>query len=333
MASVYYVDVTTGNDTDDGSTELLAWATLAKAADTATTIGDKVWVKASASYVVQDGANDCVMQITNTGSNSLPIIYEGYTDTPGDNGVVTIDADANTLASPVACTTSLETHYSFTNFRFTGGSNDGFNGNGTVVGFIKFVNCRFDNNDVHGLNANGYITARNCQFDANGTSGVTLAAHLNNFTGCKIFGNGAGMSMGRSTVIGCLLYDNGGSVNLNFTSYGCIVMNNTIDGDNVANSVGIRLDANIYGISTVMNNILFDLAFGVDSDYIVANGGTENWDYNLYYDNVDDYENNNCEGPNDVSGTGDPFTASATRDYTLKSGSEAIDAGFDLGKF
>ena len=92
MASVYYVDVTTGNDTDDGSTELLAWATLAKAADTATTIGDKVWVKASASYVVQDGANDCVMQITNTGSNSLPIIYEGYTDTPGDNGVVTIDA-------------------------------------------------------------------------------------------------------------------------------------------------------------------------------------------------------------------------------------------------
>ena len=80
---IYYVDVTSGADGDSGLTEALAFQTLAKAADMIDD-GDYVFVKASASYIVQDGATGAVMEIDDAGTTSALMIFEGYSTTPGD---------------------------------------------------------------------------------------------------------------------------------------------------------------------------------------------------------------------------------------------------------
>ena len=86
--ATYYVDVANGDDGNDGSTEALAWQTLSKAADMVAA-GDTVYVQATGSYVVQDGANDCVMYCTTAGTISQPITLIGYTTTITEYGIVT----------------------------------------------------------------------------------------------------------------------------------------------------------------------------------------------------------------------------------------------------
>lgn len=71
-----YVDVATGNDSDNGTTEALAWKTLSKAMSTATD-GTTVWIKAgnygNENIVLSDG-----------GTVSAPIKFIGYKSTIGD---------------------------------------------------------------------------------------------------------------------------------------------------------------------------------------------------------------------------------------------------------
>ncbi len=75
-----------------------------------------------------------------------------------------------------------------------------------------------------------------------------------------------------------------------------------------------------------MNNIFFDLNEGVTNvnPTILARG------YNLFFSCNTDYADF-TNASTDVTGTSDPFTNSGTRDYTLKTGSEALDAGIDAG--
>lgn len=326
--TTYFVDVTSGDDSDTGLTEALAWQTLSKAADTAVG-GDFVWVKGSASYVVQDGANDCIMQVTVAGGSTTLVEYEGYTTTTGDGGTATLDANTNTLASAVK-TTLTSTRYGFTNFRFTGGSADGFDANGTTGDRIYFENCQFDNNDGWGFQGDDFINFYKCTFNNNGTGGMDMDDG-GVIIGCKIYSNsgGNGISVINSAIIiNNIFYDNGANINIRCQASGCVVFGNVIDGDNVASSVGILFDGSNQGYGSVMNNILFDLDIGVDDDF--AAGGTSVWDHNLYF-SVNTKYTNQTQGDNDVAGTEDPFTNSGTRDYTLKSASEAIDKGFDHG--
>ena len=129
--ATYYVDVTSGDDGDTGLSEVLAWQNLHHAGDNVVA-GDTIHVKGSAPYVVEDGSNDCVLQITMAGGIVTPINWKAYTSTPGDGGIVTINALTNTLASAVKTAIGGAVYNTFEGFRFTGGSADGFDANGNT---------------------------------------------------------------------------------------------------------------------------------------------------------------------------------------------------------
>ena len=86
-------------------------------------------------------------------------------------------------------------------------------------------------------------------------------------------------------------------------------------------------DADGYGLIAI-NNILYDLATGISRGGTV--GENQFVDYNLFYSCTADYSNIPA-GAHDVTGTSDPFTDSGARNYTLKSGSEALAKGMDAG--
>ena len=325
----YHVDVTTGDNGDTGLTEALAWQTLEYAMATAGTGGHKIWVKGSASYVVQDGANDCVLYVDGAGTVTAPTVWEGYTTTKGDGGVVTIDANTNTLASAVIISISGDAYHVFKHFRFTGGSGDGLDAAAADHVVCKY--CRFDNNDGSGADVDSYCTMHGCLADSNGDVGLDIylygIAH-----NCIVHSNtNNGITVLRGAVGSCLSYENGGSGdsqiycngNLYGTSYivGC-----TTDGGNVSGTRGCNVDSSA-ATTVLANNIMFDCGYGAYGGS--ALGELYTADGNLYYSNDTD-RNNVTAGDNDVSGSSDPFTNSAGNDYTLKSGSEAIDAGIDI---
>jgi hypothetical protein len=108
--ATYYVSAATGSDADSGLTEALAWLTVDKAMNTVTA-GDKVWVKADGNYAE-------LVTIDTAGTATTPIVFEGYTTTPGDGGRATITgsgARANCMVSSLTAGTHV--YYIFKNFR------------------------------------------------------------------------------------------------------------------------------------------------------------------------------------------------------------------------
>lgn len=213
MAGPYYVDVTTGNDLDDGLSEGNAFETLEQAADTVGIVSQaeaKVWVKASAAYEVEDGANDCNLEITTVGTTLIPVVWEGYKDTPGDGGIVKINADpvGDQYANAVKTSIGGAVFNVFINFDFQGGSSHGFNANGGVDDNITFKNCRFYNNGGAGILADNDIHFFNCI--ASNNTGIGFACDVNTyFVACIAHTNTIGFE---STSVGhgynCLAYGN-----------------------------------------------------------------------------------------------------------------------------
>ena len=132
MAGPYYVDVAVGHDANAGTSEGAgnAWASWRKAADTVVA-GDHVHVKASGVYSAADGENDCICLIDTPGTLNTPIVWEGYYATPGDGGIVTLDADVNTLANAIRTDMGGgNVFHVFKGFVMTGATSHGFNGGG-----------------------------------------------------------------------------------------------------------------------------------------------------------------------------------------------------------
>ena len=79
LGNVYYVSAT-GNDTNSGTSEAQAWRTIGYAASGSSPVqaGDIVYIKAG-NY----GAEN--VEIQKSGTSELPILFEGYQNTPGDN--------------------------------------------------------------------------------------------------------------------------------------------------------------------------------------------------------------------------------------------------------
>ncbi len=325
MAGPYYVDITTGNDLDDGLSEGNAFATLEKAADTIAS-NEICHVKGSANYVVQDGANDCVMQITTPGASAAEmIIWRGYTNTPGDGGTVTIDADANTLASAVKTAIGGFVFNKFENFRFTGGSGNGFDGNGVTDDGIYFENCQFDNNDGWGFQGDNGIYFIKCTLNINGSGNSDPDSAW--YIGVKSY-TSTGTGLRGELFIWCLSYDMGANNHLIANTAGLLLaLNNTIDGENAANSIGIFNDS-ASGSVYALNNALHDLAEGIKSDNTRTDVHIS--DYNLFNSNGAD-RTNIPVGPNDVAAV-PGFENEGARNYAPGTGSALIGAAFDVGE-
>lgn len=330
--TTYYVDAANGHDDSTGTSEAGAWASLSKAADTATTAGDLVYVQGGTSYTAQDGANGCVLYIDSAGVVNNPIVYEGYTTTPGDNGVATLNAGTNTLASAVKTAISGAVYYVFKNLRFTGGSGDGFDANGETDDSCAFYDCQFDTNSGWGMQGDNYYLFVRCIFNNNTVGGLDLDSY-NRFLTCKVYSNtGHGLYTASSnSFVFNVFYDNGDGAGADYharTAGYSSFIGNSFDGDNKAGSVGIKQDTPSTSVEIHTNNIFYDLAVGIEAD---GNAKEMSYnDHNFFYSNGTDRTNVDV-GDNDVTGSGDPFTASATRDYTLKADSEALAEGMDGG--
>jgi len=322
MAGPYYVDVTTGDDGDTGLSEALAFATLGFAANTIAA-GEICYVKASASYTADDPdtATTC-WEVTTVGTATTPIVWEGYTTTPGDGGVVTVDAqDTNTSALLISGT---EGKYNvFKNFHFTQADGTGVSGAG--MDHLVFKNCRSSNNAGDGFNIDNYNSLEGCLADTNTSIGFNVDS-LNYMVCCVAHTNtSTGFSTDGQCYVNCMSYNNGTQCFFAESAYGQICVGCTFDGDNSV------IGANFRGTSPkiIVNCIFYDCSTG-----IISNNDNGEWVIsrnNLFYSNGTD-RTNWLTGEGDVSGSSDPFTDSAGRDYSLKSGSEAIDAGYDASQ-
>ena len=296
--------------------------------------GDNVYVKAG-TYDVDDSTSSSVMDIDVAGTDTTLIEWIAYTTTIGDFSIgdaqpAIIDASTNTLTNAMQSTTIAGSVYNnFTGFRFTGGSSHGVN-HGSSGDAVTHHGCKFDTNGGRGMSGDDVIYLVGCEFTGNTTnsfdvdnSGATIA--------CLFHNESSPVTQSQSSPIflSNLFYNNGNGANIRFTSGSATIVGNAIDGDNQAASIGVQSSGSATYLGALYNNIFFDLNEGVDftnvgSEFARARG------YNLFFSCNTDYVTL-ANAPSDISGTSDPFTDSAARDYTLKTGSEALDAGLDQG--
>lgn len=325
--TTYYLDVTTGNDGDDGLSEGNAWQTFEKAT-TSTVAGDTVFVKASASYTAEDttgGGTDSVwnLKTAGVGTESNPVLWFGYSTTITESvaGIVTIDASSNTLANCLdQATGSVNLYHTVVNFRFTGAS-----GVGALVDTadrISFENCRFDNNGSHGVSLDNFNTFFLCQADNNSGAGYDVDQETY-FVNCESFANGNDGFIGifEATAINCVSYDNTG-YQIDFGLRHNSVINCTVDGNN-STQHGIR---NLGLPAIVSNCIVFDC-----DDGITGTSGAENGQIsrnNISFSNTANFSNWTTHASDIFE---DPLF-DVSLPYRLQSGSPALAAGIDAGE-
>lgn len=329
----YYVDTAVGNDSNAGTSEGSgnAWATIQKAADTVVA-GDTVYIKASGNY------NETVTETTNA-TFASPIVYEGYSSTTGDNGMITIDGQStrtNCLVPPA----SAGIHMMFKNIRFTGATGDGASMASGVN--YTFVNCRFDNNGGAGVGSFNTSDCHfiNCQFDNN--TGVGLNTNTN--TGVALsefFGNGGTAQLTINTMCDYfyrnIVYDPGGSqtilADLSNTNF-CV--GNIFDGANIGNITLCKIESDID--SMFVDNIFYD----GDDAVLCGTSVTESallFAYNLVnsMSGIAGVTDNGTDHITDFpmdheTVTSAPvFTDEAGGDYTPGDSSPVLDAGMPIG--
>lgn len=323
--TIYYVDGAVGNDGNLGTSEGAgnAWATIGHAM-TQVVAGDKVWVKASATY------NETV-DITIGGVNNNWIEFEGYLATTGDKGKVTWDGTG--FNNCLTDTTSFA-YYVFKNFLFTLATFAGVQ----LSSAFWFVNCSFNNNGGGGIITSSYVSYLNCESKNNGQSGMILGS-TNNVVGCEVANNtqiGINVSGSLNTLIyKTLIYGNSNTSDTitQLNDFATIIAC-TIDG-NATTGTLIKWTGTGDYPGQVMDNILYN------GNYAVAwtGFGIEEAVAPVVYNLI----NNMTTGDYDIPANSSPligygsvsgapnFTNPGTGDYTLDTGSVAIDTGIVPG--
>jgi hypothetical protein len=325
------VDTVTVDPTPTGGTSGLTWAiggAFATIDKSMNVVADKdtVYVKATATY-------DENADVVTAGSLTGGITYEGYTTTPGDNGKpVWKNSSGNALTDTVTFG-----YYIFKNFDFDGSSSIGVN----IGSAYKFINCDFQNNGGTGCIGSSYINFIRCTSKSNSGNGFQPTG-----SGCKVVGCVIGDNTFRginfnssiaSIVYKTVIYggNSGGSGEgiLNCGDWMSII-GCTIDGDGTSSDL-ISFATNEYP-KLICDNILYDGGWGID---MMSTVGGEEWaafvGYNLVNSNSNgDYTYSTDANP--IVGFGDvtsapSFTDEANDDYTLATGSAAIDSGISPG--
>ena len=323
-----------GAGSHDGTSAANAWtmaeATLNVAA------GDRINCLAG-TYTADDSASSAVIDLDVTGTIGNQIEWRGYTITigdfvPGSAPVVLIDAGTNSLTNAMIMTTITGNAFNrFIGFEFSGASSHGVNG-GTTVDEVYFSGCEFSNNGGRGIQADNSLVCFLCEFTANTTNSIDSDSDQI-LSACK-FHNEAGpvvTAAADPVTVNCLAYDNGNTTHFAYTQAG-VFTGNTLDGDNGAASIGLQVTGASNLPKLLLNNIFFDFNIGIEYNTASVEGAfVRGFNYfsscNTNYDTIPD------ETTDIDDGTTDPFTNSATRDYTLASGSNAIGAGADAGNF
>jgi hypothetical protein len=269
--------------------------------------------------------------VTYTETMSLPnpfggvnsyFLIQGYSNTPGDGGLVTIDGE-NTRANGLLTTTGV-----------------------TVGLVVRNIRCTNHTGLGAGNTNSHYMIWRRCQFDNNGSG-------LKGGTGCRVIGcyahdnTGIGINVTTNAeVAACVANDNGtdGIYISQGQSYKCVARGNasigihhaggsgvqgakacTVDGDGKTTTTGIALDGDEITTSAV-DCIVYDCTTGISSSAGFVNRGM-GWN-NLLFNNTTDYSNATTHS-GEV--TTDPaFVDEANDDYTPGDSGGAVGAGLDV---
>jgi len=312
--STYYVSAASGSDVNSGLSEALAWATVDKGMNTVAA-GDKVWVKADGNYAE-------LATIDTVGTETAPIVFEGYTTTKGDGGRATItgsSARANCVADSIAVNTAI--YYVFKNFRFTGAIADGVN---TDCNHLTFKNCKFDTNGVNGITARLSLYEA-CEFSSNTERGAQIAAALSIFIACKFYNNGTDGAFSNNVLVcvGCTFFSNADS-GIFVGTHG-VIINCTVDGDAKDTTIGLSAYEPT-SLLAVVNNVFYDCATGFNGaagrgDRVVSRNNCVNGNTTAY-SNAETFTGEVTSAPqftNEVGGA----------DYTPAAGSPLINAGLN----
>lgn len=288
------------------------------------------------TYIADDSSSSSVMDLDTAGNFHQWIEWRGYTSTigdfvPGSAPVVVINAGTNSLtnAAQTSTITAELTYNRFIGFRFTGASAHGFD-SGTTNDRMSFVGCRFDTNGGRGYAGDDQIDFALCEFDGNTTNSIDMDNFCNIFA-CE-FHNEAALTVtagASGTLINSLFYD---IANGRFFQHGSgqpyVIIGNTFDGDNNAASSAIYANGSTTQPAMIFNNIFFDLNIGVEfqsasAEEVRARG------FNLFSSCNTNYESIGDETTDIDDGDVDPFTDSASRDYTPAASSTPLGAGAD----
>ena len=227
--AIYYVDGSSGSNSNAGTSEGAAWQTITYACANISS-GDTVYVKASVEY------NEI---ITVQQSMTEPTKIIGYTSSITDNGRVTVQG-GNSLTYNLTTDTQSNYWWYFKNFIFEGATSrclyatGGFHLNWTMENIIMrpgtgsattaaqfgnyssiasshFVNCVVDGFSSTGFNAKSGLYFTDCIFKNNGGGGLYSDSYTNlEARGC-IFANNTGHGFRPKTglIENCIFYNNG----------------------------------------------------------------------------------------------------------------------------
>lgn len=316
----YYIDGAVGNDSNAGTSEGSgnAWLTIGKAVSNPIASGDRVFVKASATYTEAPDFSSINGVIAN------PIVLEGYTSSVGDGGRAVIVHNG-------AATTTLKlgSFYSVRNFKVTGGANTGIGNSSAGSQIVE--NCEVDgsvNGTDRGINL--------------GTHGYTVGCYVHDCDtdGIRFFGVGGAFACIADTCVTgitnntdtygyfyCIARGNTATgMVLSSNSFSSPMINCTVDALTPGSATGYKLgqgnDVAVAINCVAINCFLgFDMAAPADTQY--------NFSYNnCVFGNTSDYS----AAGNTVAGeiTTDPtFVDEAAKDYGPDTGSPLIAAGYD----
>lgn len=308
------VDRSTGLTSGTGATLKVggAFATIAPAVALMTISGMTLYVKA-ATYSISTGIS------TTTAASSNPITRViGYTTTRGDKGQPTIQCSAAMTAWKF-----LGRGWCLQNFIL-----DGNSGTGTIgLSFSNYSNHAI-NVKMMGFSSSGALSSGAYELfldrcEVTGCAGVGAVEFEGNNSKCInswVHDNNSEIGIYSSAITAGDIVRNKVTNNTGDgirCTRGALVQHNTCYGNGGA---GIRYEHNyVSRLGSISNNILSQNGgVGLRTTNTYSNGRpSELVDYNAFYSNTGGERSSFAAGPNDVTLTGDPFTAKGSDDYSL----------------
>ena len=315
--ATYWVEA--GHGGTNSGTQTNPWLTIdqsmAGLAD-----GDKVWVKATASYpevVTIDG---------HQASWNDPIVIEGYTTTEGDGGQATIDGAATRASGIVVSAFNGNTNYVFKNFIIQDHTAAGVSLNN--VDRFTWKNCDFLSNAGTGIFCGALHAFENCRFNDNLNDGVICQAGAL-FVGCEFFRNTlAGIDAGGAVfALFCTFFSNGsiamdcGATNDIMT----LMVNCTVDGDSKDSTHALLLNSSFRQFGAVINTIAYDCTTGIEfanEEQFISRNNLVNSNTANYGTGAGTYSGEVTTAPGFVNEVGGA-------DLSLEAGSNALAKGND----
>lgn len=337
--TAFYSDFNAGDDMAGDGSQGNPWKTLQKAIDDGVTgsspgdgAGHTIWLRNHAPFVEDVTVTEDAAALANN-----PLVIEGYTDTPGDGGVATLDGETTSnygmRTFAPAGGDANNYYWVLKGIRFTRYAIAGFDAFGPSSGFMQdviFRKCRFDNCGIGATIAQGHKFL-DCWFHDN--SGHGIQGHsFGVFTSVlrSIFeDNGIGFST-RSlggAIWNCLFRGNTVSA-IDFQARAMPVISCIIDGVDKAGAIGVDYSNMSDGVVKIFNSIIMDCVVGVNGP--VAGNEELSAIYNsLFYLNSADFANGAAARLNCLFVDPD-FVDRDNKDYGINEDSPCKEAGLDL---